>query len=642
MIKIVTFTVGSPDSSGDMSAEVQASILNTGDASVRWIQYRMILENQQGFPLASGEGSEDCRLEEGDSTDLFATCSIPSEAAGGHQENLAVRAVATTYSRDLLRIGEIVVPPGEFGSAHVEKAIEGSDTQPTVKVLVVRSKSDETGRASVECRALVINSGPSLLERVELRYELLDADESGLEAGEEWIVLPAGGIACIEASTSSWRPAQLKGARIRLFLGIYRPMAVVSCVGTSLASDDVDSADLDADTDDEDGSDLGNDDAIDDDADREPDLDHDSAEEGDASDGAMPEADCDETGLAGLDSRVMSILRAAKAMDLADVFRQNQITEDILETLSDVDLVHMGVGALGLRRRILAEIAGSAKRPSDSSTNPQAAGVRSGDQLLPTPRTTDWTKVVARVGLVFTGFDRVISSPQADHRKFVGALEYISASHRNLKPLLVYDDTFFGSGKDGLLVSDLGVHWRNLYQEPKFVSWSSLHSARQSGKAVELEPGGEISCAYEGVKCAMALASFINHTAGAAAVALSAAAHPQQGEVLDAVRTMQGMDQDGFVIVEDPATGRFVQFCNGELGPVLDIPYTDYTQAQRERASGFLEQCGFGAPQSNSESFQRQYGKAETGQMVSDALAALRGIHSLRFDIPLKITRGWS
>lgn len=648
MMNIVKFTVGSPDSSGEMSAEVEASISNAAEKDVRWIQYRMIFEDARGFPLASSEGMEDCRLENGDSTELSSSCCVSSATAGGQQDSLVVHAVATLYGRDVYRLGELAVPAAEMTSATLEKAIEGSALHPMMKVLAVRSKNDENGQNSVAIRVLVTNSSPSLLERVELRYELLDSEESSLEAGEECTLLPAGGLACIEASTSWWRPSQLKGARLRLSLSVYQPLAIVTCTGESSAGDeDFGSSDETQTDEDDDVSDFDDDDS-DTDLEEGSNLDEDSDDEEDGDDVDSDEEETSNSVVgtaqgAGLDDKVMAVLRAAGALEMVDAFRQNQITDDLLQTLSDGDLVQIGVSALGLRRRILAEIAGQANASGGPSRVHPVSSAPHDESLASSRRTTDWSKVLAKYGPVFTGFDRAIPSPKPDHRKLVGALDYVTAVHRNLKPLLVYDDTFFGSGKDGLLVSDLGIHWRNLYQEPKFVPWASLHSVKASGKAVVLEPGGEISCAYAGAKCAQVLASFINHSAGAAMISLSAISHPQQSELLDAVRAMRNVDGDGFVIVEDPATGRIVQFCNGELGPVLDVPKVEYSDAQCERAAGYLEQCGFdvSVPKGNP-SFQREYDPSATVQMVSEALGALRGIHNLRIDVPLTITKLWT
>jgi hypothetical protein len=645
LFKISKFVVGPPDSSGDMSAEVEASISNTSGQVVRWIQHRMILESAGGFPLATSEGAEECRLEPDESIVISSSSTLSVESAGTRRDTFIVRSSATLYSREFFQLGEIEVPTAELRFATIEKSIESLGLCSDVRVQAVRSRCDDAGNGRVECRALLKSKYSSLLEQVGLSYELLDADGATVESGDESVALPAGGITSIELSTSWLRPSQLKISKLRLALTVFLPRAVEECRARSLASDEDDAQATggledteDIEIDEENGS-AYEDEQVGIDAD-DCDFDaNDSAAEHAHAEG--PEDD--DASLDGLETGVRAVLQSADAIDAAGAFRSNRITDDILDTLSDGDLVQIGVTALGLRRRILTQIS-VLRRTRAAATDPRVSSGSHEDAPPAHPaRITDWSKVLGRLATTFVGFDRVIVGPSHNHPKFVGALEYTSAVHRSLSPLLIYDDTFFGSGKDGLLVSELGVHWRNLYQQPGFVPWASLHCTQASGKSVVLEPGGSISCAYAGAKCAKALAAFINHAAGAAMVSLASADHPQRADLLDAIRMMHDISEDGFVIAEDPVTGRFVQFCNGDAGPVFDVPFVQSPSFENERAAGFLEQCGFGPPVPNSESlsFQREYDRNRIDEMVTDALKALQGIYRLQPGVPLKIIKGW-
>jgi hypothetical protein len=114
-----------------------------------------------------------------------------------------------------------------------------------------------------------------------------------------------------------------------------------------------------------------------------------------------------------------------------------------------------------------------------------------------------------------------------------------------------------------------------------------------------------------------------------------------EDELREALLEMRGIDEDGYVIAEDPVSGWLVQFRNGEDGPVLDIPLVEKTRLEWVRAEGFLAQCGFPAADADSESHQREYEDEAIEEMLSDAIRALQGIYRLRPGIPLRITKGW-
>lgn len=73
-------------------------------------------------------------------------------------------------------------------------------------------------------------------------------------------------------------------------------------------------------------------------------------------------ADSDEHGVATvrddeLQPNVRAVLEGADAMEHAQMFREHQIGDDVLSSLTDADLVELGIQALGQRKRVLRAIA---------------------------------------------------------------------------------------------------------------------------------------------------------------------------------------------------------------------------------------------------------------------------------------------
>lgn len=83
--------------------------------------------------------------------------------------------------------------------------------------------------------------------------------------------------------------------------------------------------------------------------------------------------------------------------------------------------------------------------------------------------------------------------------------------------------------------------------------------------------------------------------------------------VADALqRLMQRTSDDTFVVVEEPATGRFVQFIGDADGVLLDLPLMNLTAAERRRADTlFASRPGAELEKhagSDSESYQLDFG----------------------------------
>ena len=88
--------------------------------------------------------------------------------------------------------------------------------------------------------------------------------------------------------------------------------------------------------------------------------------------------------------------------------------------------------------------------------------------------------------------DRVYLKPDIPPRKLRSARE---AHHLAEELILVlYDDTMFGSGKDGFVLTASGIHWKNFLEEPQCISYAQLdpETLSVSGFIFELA-GGQIN-----------------------------------------------------------------------------------------------------------------------------------------------------
>ena len=635
-MKISKFVIGAPDTVDEMSADIMVSIPNECDEDVRWVQCRMIVEDARGFPLQCIETAEDCRLAPQESLDVSSGCTLLAPTAGSRRDDVVIRAFATLFARDFVRLGEIEVPSAELGQVPVLKTLQSAVIGPEIRGLAIRTKTDEEGQGRVECRVLVQNRGTWHLERISLKCELLDADDAPIEEGEDSVSVPAGMVACVDGGTPWVKTAQLRKAKVRLSLSVFRPVRTLDCSGTSVPEGDAEDSDRDglALACDADGasdeaeepvaSEVQDDqESGDEETDDEGDDETDGDEDGD-SEGAGESAED------GLEPRVAAVLKAAGALEHADAFRTNQITDDVLHSLTDVDLVAMGVSAIGLRKRILAAIAVALSKDSTLE-----------------PRPIDWARVIEPLRAALAPASRAVLNPVAGHKKLEGARSYATQVTPATRLLMVYDDTMFGSGKDGMLVSELGVHWRNAFEDPQFIPWGEFGRALASGKKIVFErnqpgAGGHVGCAMGGAAAAEAMARLVNRAAGAAMAWVEHSRHPQWDGLRAALLQMGGVEENAHVSLDDDESGAFVQFCAGDDGPRIDIPITDARDARVDRLCGFVDQLDFETERGGDfTSHWREFAAEEVDRLLALAFRVLFGGQGVNPRLALRLRRGW-
>ena len=150
---------------------------------------------------------------------------------------------------------------------------------------------------------------------------------------------------------------------------VYSPAATVYCESKAFSVRSAEADDSDAEDSDAVDSDTGDSDF------NETDIevtDEGDSEHTDADEELEEETEADSSDQPGLDPTVLQVLEAANATEFADAFAENEITADVLASLSDSDLASMGVSALGARKRILAAIAAVRSTPARSAARPPA------------------------------------------------------------------------------------------------------------------------------------------------------------------------------------------------------------------------------------------------------------------------------
>jgi hypothetical protein len=242
-----------------------------------------------------------------------------------------------------------------------------------------------------------------------------------------------------------------------------------------------------------------------------------------------------------------------------------------------------------------------------------------------------------------TPIARVLLLPPAGHKKLEGAKAFATQLTESTKVLLIYDDTLFGSGKDGLLVSELGVHWRNAFEQPQFIPWSEYRFASPQGKKIELKPSATVGCATGGAAAAVAIAQFINRAAGAAMAPASFPTHSVAKELKKALIEMVEVDSENdFVVLSDSESDAFVQFYVGQEGAQISVPVPDERNPRIERLLGFMQQTGIESERADTLlNYWSAFKEDGIDDLITFAFRVLHGGQAVPLTGTLLVQRGW-
>jgi len=227
-MKITKFTLGRPDSDGDISGEAAITFENPTQEIVRLVTMNSVVLGPLGFPVSSGDNdtdTEECAMEPQDTHQ--GVISVPRTQvalAGDDPSRVEFVVSATLHAREFFKLGETEVPQAEHGWTTIEQAVSSRTIESPVRVFVRQGDDWDDGTAIVEWRASLRNIADYHIARVQLKCDLLDADDSVLESSDKSISVDAGFVACVSDSFWSVRKGQLPGAKLKFTMSVFRPV----------------------------------------------------------------------------------------------------------------------------------------------------------------------------------------------------------------------------------------------------------------------------------------------------------------------------------------------------------------------------------------------------------------------------------
>ena len=109
--------------------------------------------------------------------------------------------------------------------------------------------------------------------------------------------------------------------------------------------------------------------------------------------------------------------------------------------------------------------------------------------------------VLSRIKSLLSGYshERLYLHPHIPPEKLQNACKKTARGVRADDILLLYDDTFLQSGKDGIVLTSTGVYWKDMWSSPMQESYSTMPHVRPEGRKVHIG-SVETSVAWGGVE----------------------------------------------------------------------------------------------------------------------------------------------
>jgi hypothetical protein len=222
-MKVTTCTYNGPDSDGDVSFEVSASLENTTDHNIELIKTSCLVLDQDGI-IAGGSFSDevDVYIDPGetDTIDIRA----PYTKINGDLDKIKVVADALLYRREFYKLGVIDVPKDHKSNTKLDKKVDVGGAVKIYGAVINRDKPSDDGEVTLTAKVAVRNLTSDYIERVSVKMVILDQEDAQLEEDTGYESLAPNSSTMIEPSCWSIKKNRLRNCQVRLSLSVYLPI----------------------------------------------------------------------------------------------------------------------------------------------------------------------------------------------------------------------------------------------------------------------------------------------------------------------------------------------------------------------------------------------------------------------------------
>jgi hypothetical protein len=229
-VNITDFTLNEPDDDGDIGCSLSVEAHNPSKHDVRLLRTRVDFINKDGAMFASASGDQDVRVEPGESFSFDPrTQWLQARFCGLARDDITARVWAVIYRREFFRLGEVVIPSRDTEYAILSKEVKAEGIVSDLHILVGRTPADDDGDVQLHVRLGVSNMSDKSIEKILLKSELVDEDDSVVETDETSSAIEPNGSVLLEFSMWGLKKNALKHARMRFALSVFHPVHRMVC-----------------------------------------------------------------------------------------------------------------------------------------------------------------------------------------------------------------------------------------------------------------------------------------------------------------------------------------------------------------------------------------------------------------------------
>jgi hypothetical protein len=223
-MKINKFAVEAPGSDQEVRTLAEWVAINPTKDDVRMIAYTLVVTDKDGFTVGSSlYNRQDCNLEPGGETVVKSGLTLEHPISQSKEGGFNVTVSEILFVREFHMLGEVEVPAKDQSCMRLEKSIVSKTIDGSLKVNILRLKSDGEGHI-LRAMVLLRNKLDHHLPWVEMKLELLDSDDGMVEETTDQVAIAARSTTCLQASLSWLKRGQLRNAKMRVGLYVYSPV----------------------------------------------------------------------------------------------------------------------------------------------------------------------------------------------------------------------------------------------------------------------------------------------------------------------------------------------------------------------------------------------------------------------------------
>jgi|LWDU01.1.fsa_nt_gi hypothetical protein len=223
-MKITTCTYSGPDSDGEMSFNVSASLENSTDHDIELIKTSCLILDQGGI-IAGGSFDDevDVYIDPGetDSIDISTPWNIK---INGDLDKIKVISDTLLYRREFYKLGMVDVPKDHKATTKLDKKVDVGGAVKIYGAVVMRDKPDDDGEVTLQAKVGVRNLTSDYIERVSVKMVVLDQEDAQLDEDSSYQSLAPNSSTMIEPSCWSIKKNRLRNCQVRLSLSVYLPI----------------------------------------------------------------------------------------------------------------------------------------------------------------------------------------------------------------------------------------------------------------------------------------------------------------------------------------------------------------------------------------------------------------------------------